>query len=88
MTNGYLIIINHHGNIMTPRQRQEVQERWDSQSLQTYKIYQDFLQLIIALPADLRDKHRSSINWITDAIERHYEDEIGHAENLLNYSEA
>ena len=88
MTNGYLIIINHHGNIMTPRQRQEVQERWDSQSLQTYKIYQDFLQLIIALPADLRDKHRSSINWITDAIESHYEDEIGHAENLLNYSEA
>lgn len=88
MTNGYLIIINHHGNIMTPRQRQEVQERWDSQSLQTYKIYQDFLQLIISLPADLRDKHRSSINWITDAIESHYEDEIGHAENLLNYSEA
>lgn len=84
MTNGYLIIINLHGNAMTPRQRNEVQERWDKEAKTIYAIHKEFQEFLDKVPTMLYVEYREAIDYVLSNFEDNNEDAIGHGEYLEN----
>jgi len=61
--------------------------KWDLESLETYKMYQDFEDLINNLPVKLQKKYSKSIIWAMDSIQMNFEDEIVHAQGIIQDSQ-
>jgi len=59
---------------------------WDIQAVRTHEKFLGFINLIKDLrfnhPAVFA-QHQDALNWVKDTLDRHYEDEIVHGENIL-----